>query len=124
MATIARVQATAVPLSVWTNRVPFCPSRLVADVEPAGLVVGAVRRAGHLAVLAAVAAAGHPGFEVVLAVRRAAEVAGAGVDDVVRQAQALEDLLLDRRGSPGGSPRSAPGVQKANISTLVNWWTR
>ena len=41
------------------------------------------------------AAAGHPGFEVVLAVGRPAEVAGTGVDDVVRQPEPLKDRLLD-----------------------------
>src|SRR5262249_36446148 len=36
-----------------------------------------------------------PRLEVVFAIRRAPQVAGAGVDDVVRQAEALEDGLLD-----------------------------
>src|SRR5207302_1590346 len=60
----------------------------------AGLVIGAIGRAGDLAVIAVLTAAGHPGFEVVFAVGRAAEVAGAGVDDVVREAEPLEDALL------------------------------
>ena len=91
---IARLMATAVPLSVWTNCVPFSPF-LVADVEPAGLVVGAVRGAGDFAVFAAVAAAGHPGFEVELAIGRAAEVAGGGVDHAVGNAEAVEDLAFE-----------------------------
>src|SRR5690606_5567406 len=41
---------------------------LVADVKPAGLVIGAVARAGHFAELATLAAAWHPGFQVVLAI--------------------------------------------------------
>src|SRR5438045_1771954 len=44
----------------------------VADVEAAGLVVGAVARAGDLAVFARLAAAGHPGLEVELAIGGAA----------------------------------------------------
>ncbi len=76
-AMMARLTATAVPLSVWTNRVPFWPVGLIPDVEPAGLVVGAIRGAGDLAVFAVLAASGHPGFEVELAVGRAAQVAGA-----------------------------------------------
>src|SRR5215208_348317 len=52
----------------------------VADGEPAGLVVGGVRRACHLA---EIAAARHPGFQVVLAVGGAAEIAGTDVDHAV-----------------------------------------
>src|SRR5919205_3090574 len=63
-----------------------------ADPESAGLVVGGVGGAGYFPV---VGAARHPGFEVVLAVGGAAEVAGADVHDAVREAEALEDLLLD-----------------------------
>src|SRR5689334_670886 len=69
--------------------------RLEADAEPARLVVRAVRRARDLPVLAMLAPARHPGLEVELAVRRPAQVAGAGVNHLVRQAEALEDLLLD-----------------------------
>ena len=83
------------PLSVWTNRVPFWPVGPVADVEPPRLVVGAVGRAGHLAVLAVLAAAGHPGLEVELAIGRAAQVARADVEHAVGDSQRLEDLLLD-----------------------------
>ena len=86
--------ATAVPLSVWTKLRAFFALDLVADVEPAGLVVGAVRGAGHFAVLAAAAAAGHPGFEVELAVGRAAEVAGGDVEHAVGNAEAVEDLAF------------------------------
>src|SRR5262249_5851071 len=68
---------------------------LVPHREPAGLVVGAVGGARYLAVLALLAAAGHPRLQVVLAVGRAAQVAGRRVDHLVRQAQPLEDLLLD-----------------------------
>src|SRR5215213_4876785 len=62
-----------------------------ADREPAGLVVGGVRGACHLA---EIAAARHPGFEVVLAVSGPAEVARTNVDHAVGQAEALEDTLL------------------------------
>src|SRR5436309_2421112 len=43
---------------------------LVTDVEAACLEVGAVGRAGHLAVLAVLPPAGHPRLQVVLAVGR------------------------------------------------------
>ena len=43
-----------------------------------------------------VVAAGHPGFEVELAVGGAAEVAGGDVDHAVRHAEAGENLLLQR----------------------------
>src|SRR5215210_8660364 len=62
-----------------------------ADREPAGLVVGGVRGACDLA---EIASARHPGFEVVLAVGGAAEIAGTDVDHAVGQAEALEDALL------------------------------
>ena len=91
----ARLMATAVPLSVWTRCVPFSPLYLIADVEAAGLVVGAVRGAGDFAVFAAVAAAGHPGFEIELAIGRAAEVAGGDVEHAVGNAEAVEDLALE-----------------------------
>ena len=67
-----------------------------AHVEPAGLVVGAVRSAGHLAPAAALAAPRHPRLEVELAVRRCAQVAGTHVDHPVGNLQRAEDLLLDR----------------------------
>ncbi len=102
-----RLMATAVPLSVWTKCVPFFALVLVADVEPAGLVVGAVRRAGHFAVFARLAAAGHPGFEVELAIGRAAQVAGGGVDHVIGHAQAVEDLGIPARRSSRASRRFA-----------------
>src|SRR5438067_1672740 len=74
---------------------PLLARSLVADVEPASLEIGAVRCARYLAELALLAAAWHPGFEIIFAIRRSAEVAGAGVDDLIRQAEALEDRLLD-----------------------------
>src|SRR3712207_6567334 len=67
----------------------LCPA--VADAQTASLVVGGIGGACDFAV---VVAAWHPGFEVVLAVGGAAEVAGADVHDAVREAEALEDLLL------------------------------
>ena len=90
----ARLMATAVPLSVWTSCVPFSPLHFVADVEPAGLVVGAVRGAGDFAVFAAVAAAGHPGFQVELAIGRAAEVARGDIEHAIRNAEAVEDFAF------------------------------
>ena len=73
----------------------FFAFHFVADVEPAGLVVGAVRGAGDFAILAAVAAAGHPGFQVELAIGRAAEVAGGDVEHAVGNAEAVEDLAFE-----------------------------
>src|SRR5215211_993476 len=63
----------------------------VADGESAGLVIGSVRRARHLA---EIVAARHPGLQVVLTVGGAAEVAGTDIDHAVGQAEALEDTLL------------------------------
>src|SRR5215204_2001327 len=63
----------------------------VADGESAGLVVGGVRRARHLAEMVA---AGHPGLQVVLAVGGTAEVAGTDIDHAVGQAEALEDTFF------------------------------
>src|SRR5215211_6568819 len=63
----------------------------VADPEPAGLVVGGVGGAGYFPV---VVPARHPGFEVVLAVGGAAEVAGTDVHDAVWKVEALEDVFL------------------------------
>src|SRR5262245_12481874 len=68
---------------------------LEADAQAAGLKVGAVGSAGDFAIFAGLAAGGHPGFQVELAIGGAAEVARAGVDDVIGKAQALEDRLLD-----------------------------
>src|SRR5262249_34527855 len=51
--------------------------------------------ARNLAVFAALATAGHPRFQIILAIGWPAEVSGAGVDDLVRQAQPLPNLLLD-----------------------------
>ena len=120
----ARLMATAVPLSVWTKCVPFSPLCFVADVEAAGLVVGAVAGAGDFAVLAAVAAAGHPGFEVELAIGRAAEVAAWRCRSRGRECPGRR-----RSGTPGRRSSSCiaslcSGSVKANISTLVNWCTR
>ena len=63
----------------------------VTGVQAARLVVGAVRRAGNFAVTAA---SRHPGFEVVFAVGRAAEVAGRGVDDAIRDFKAVENVAF------------------------------
>ncbi len=71
--------------------------RAIADIQPARLVIGAVRGAGHLAVFAVLAAAGHPGFEVELAVGRPAQVARADVEHAIGNAQRLEQVFLDRQ---------------------------
>src|SRR5262249_33590081 len=73
----------------------FLAFYFVADVEAAGLVVGAVRGAGDFAEFAAGAAAGHPGFEVELAIGGAAEVAGRDVENTVGDAEGVEDLALE-----------------------------
>jgi hypothetical protein len=78
-----------------------------ADAEATGLVVGGVRGARYLAV---VVAARHPGFQVELAVGGAAEVASADVHDAVREAEALEDKLLD--------------VQHLRVQSLRLFWRR
>ena len=46
----------------------FLARRFVTDVEPAGLVIGAVAGASYLAKLPILAAAGHPRFQVELAI--------------------------------------------------------
>src|SRR5262249_28275989 len=71
------------------------PRHLVAAVETASLVVCAIRRAGDLAILATLAATRHPGSQADLATRGASQVAAAGGDDLIRQAQTLKDLLFN-----------------------------
>ena len=99
--------ASAVPFSVcsklWTAAL-----FTVTDGEATGLVVGGVGGTGDLAELAGFPAARHPGFEVVLAVSGAAEVAGADVHDPVRQAEALEDLV----------PLSQPSLRELSAGLL------
>src|SRR5262249_43069098 len=67
------------------------------NVEPSGLIVSAIGSAGDLPVLPGGAAAGHPGFQIELAIGRAAKIAGAGVDDLKRQPKSLEDVLFDMK---------------------------
>src|SRR5205823_13093945 len=66
-----------------------------ANIESPCLKIGAVRRAGHLAVFARLTATRHPGFQIKLAVSRPSEVARTRVDYVVGQSQPLEDRFLD-----------------------------
>src|SRR5438445_178252 len=75
----------------WTSRSRLGRLSMTASTSP----LPSPRNATSSRLMPCFAAAGHPGFQVVLAVRRAAEVAGAGVDDVIREAKALEDALLD-----------------------------
>src|SRR5207249_1727281 len=58
---------------------PFLSGRLVADVEPPGLEIGAVGSAGHLTVFAFLSTAWYPSFQIVFPIRRPAEIARAGV---------------------------------------------
>ena len=70
------------------------PAQFVADVQPPGLVVGAVGGAGDFAPLARLPAAGHPRFQIVLAVGRAAQVAGGRVDHAVGNSQFVEQAAF------------------------------
>jgi hypothetical protein len=65
----------------------------VAHAQPPRLEVGRVRGRGDLAVPAL---RREPGLDVVLLARRGPQVAGSDVHDAVRDAQALDELLLDR----------------------------
>ena len=68
---------------------------------------------------------GHPGIEVGFAVWGATEVTGGCVDKISWNASPSPWKI--RSSSPRISSWSASlcsGVQKANISTFVNWWTR
>ena len=104
IATIHRVVAR-VPFSVASGRVPVGVAH--PDPQPAGLERRAVGRRGQLAV----AALGrHPRLAVVLARRRAAEVAGGDVDDPVRHLDLGEHLLLPGRAAAGARPRRPPGA--------------
>ena len=89
IATMVRGIAQSVPLSVATGAVPS--REAAADVEPAGLELGAVRRRGQLAV---VALGGDPRLAVELPLGRETEVTGGDVDDAVRQLELVEELLL------------------------------
>ena len=91
----------------------------ITDIEPAGLIVGAVRSAGHFAIFAC-SPRRHPGFEIKLAVGRPAQVARADVEHPIGDAERLETVFLDRQHLGVDRPRDS-GVLKANISTLVNW---
>ncbi len=68
---------------------------LAADVQAAGLVIGAVAGARDFAVLASVAAARHPGFKIELAIRGATQIAGGRVDHAVGDSQAVKNLALE-----------------------------
>src|ERR687894_767360 len=84
----ARLMAMAVPVGGWGPPAVLA----VPDLQPSRLVVGGVGSAGDLTVGVA---AGHPRFEVVLAVGGPAEITRADVHDPVREAKALKDLLFD-----------------------------
>ena len=45
--------------------------------------------------LPVLAAAGHPGFQIVFAIGRSAQIARGGIDDAVRQFQSVADLTFD-----------------------------
>ncbi len=68
-----------------------------ADVQSTRLIVGAVRCTGDFTELATVASAGHPGFDVELAIGRATEISRGGIDHAVVNAKSLEDLFFDTK---------------------------
>ena len=74
---------------------PLLTGDLITDIEPPRLVIRAIRRAGDFPVFAGLAAAGHPSFQIVLAISRPAEVAGTGVNDVIGNAEPLKDFLFN-----------------------------
>ena len=73
---------------------PFFALVLEANAQPPGLIVGAIGGAGHLAVFARLAAAGHPGFQIELAIRGPAQIAGGRVDHAIGNSQPVENLAL------------------------------
>ena len=68
--------------------------------------------------------AGHPGLQVELAIGRAAQVAGGRIDHAIGNAQPVEQPALQAREAGPSIASLSSGSVKANISTLVNWWTR
>ena len=110
---------TAVPFSVWTCS--SLPVAAEADVEPARLEVGRVRRRRDLAVALL---RREPRLDVVLLHRRRAEVAGGDVDHAVREAELLRRAPPRSRAGARARRATPRASQKTNISTLSNWWTR
>ena len=106
----ARAIATAVPFSVWTSSFFLLPLRRKRVLQAARLEVGAVRGAGHLAPVAALAAPGQPRLDVELAVGGRAEVARGDVDHAVRHARAPRTSAPRSAAAPRASPRSPPGA--------------
>ena len=68
-----------------------------ADAEPPRLEVGAIGSAGDFRVFAAVAATGHPRFQIVFAVGWTAKLAGVDVKHSIGNLESLEELLLDAK---------------------------
>ena len=97
---IVRVIAQRVPLSVATGPVP--PLEPGADVQPAGLELGAVRGGGDLAV----AVLGRqPAVAVVLAGRAQAQVAAGQLQHLVRDLERVDELLLPAAAAAGARRR-------------------
>ena len=79
----------------------------IANAQPPGLIVGAIRGAGDFAIFARFAPARHPGFEIELAIGRPAQIAGGRVDDAIGNAQAVEDSAFQVAEIVRAWPRSA-----------------
>ena len=117
--TIHRVVAS-VPLSVAA--ICGLPSVVaVADVEPAGLERGAVRRRGDLAVAAL---RRHPRLAVVLAGRAACRGRRRPRRSPGRAPRPWPASPPPRRAGAGARRAASSGRQYENISTLSNWCTR
>ena len=67
----------------------------ITNAEAPRLIVGAIARARHFAPLAAATASWHPSFEIELAIRGSAEIAGRVFHDAKWDPQAVENLFFD-----------------------------
>ena len=98
--------------SAWRRGAGRPRPRPVADVEPARLEVGRVRRRGQLA---EALLPGQPRLAVVLLGRRGAEVGHGDVDDAVGDPERGEDLLLVARAA-ARARRARPRARRTRTS--------
>ena len=69
---------------------PFLPFDSVTNIQPPGLVVGAIGSAGNLTPLPTRSTPRHPRLQVVLAIRRTTEIPSGRINNPVRNLQQIE----------------------------------
>ena len=68
---------------------------LVADVQPASLIVGAVGCAGDLAPFARITATRHPCFQIKFSIGRASKITRRGIDYSIGHANRIKQIAFD-----------------------------